>query len=139
MIQNEFYGRCRKGSDNKNNNNNQSITSLPSAEIPIGTLPNNENQLFCEADEAPTLLPTANTSAQLYEDIHKNNSDDSLLSKNSQSENSSNSLPPDDNTGANDIQSTAQNSFETQLNDDHEKQKLLFNHRKQKSSRCQAA
>ena len=44
----------------------QSITSLPSAKIQTGTLPNNENQFFCKADEAPTLLPTVNTSAQLY-------------------------------------------------------------------------
>ena len=112
----------------------QSITSLPSAKIQTGSLANNENQLFCELDESRALSPTANTSTQLYEDIHKNNSDDLLLSKNSQCENSSNSFPSDDNTGANDIQSITQNSFETQLNDYHEKQKLLFNHRKQKSS-----
>ena len=56
----------------------QSITSLPSGKIPTGTLPNNENQLFCEADEAPSLstVNTTYTSVQLYEDSHKNNDHD---------------------------------------------------------------
>ena len=95
----------------------QSIASLPSPEIPTSSLPNNENLSIYEADEAPPLSPTVIISAELNEEIQNNNSHDLLLLKNSQFENS--------------VQPTTQISFETQLNDCHEKQKLLFNRGRQ--------
>ena len=111
----------------------QSIASLSSPEIPTSSLPNNENLSIYEADEAPPLSPTVIISAELNEEIQNNNSHDLLLLKNSQFENSSNIFLSNHNTGANHVQPTTQISFETQLNDYHEKQKLLFNRRRQKN------